>query len=234
MIQLQDVSKTYYLGEVAVPVLKHITLQINKGEFVAIMGPSGSGKSTLMNIIGCLDVVDSGRYLLGGTVIEHLNESQLATIRNKHIGFVFQSFNLVPRISALRNVELPMVYGGVDAEIRRQRALMALQIVGLRERAEHSGAKMSGGQQQRVAIARAIVNNPDVIIADEPTGALDTKTGIEIMNLFRQLNNNGKTIVMVTHEKEIAAYANRILYVRDGQVIETHLEHVISATGAGN
>jgi len=234
MIQLQDVSKTYYLGEVAVPVLKHITLQINKGEFVAIMGPSGSGKSTLMNIIGCLDVVDSGRYLLGGTVIEHLNESQLATIRNKHIGFVFQSFNLVPRISALRNVELPMVYGGVDAEIRRQRALMALQIVGLRERAEHSGAKMSGGQQQRVAIARAIVNNPDVIIADEPTGALDTKTGIEIMNLFRQLNNNGKTIVMVTHEKEIAAYAKRILYVRDGQVIETHLEHVISATSAGN
>ncbi|KPJ94546.1 MAG: macrolide ABC transporter ATP-binding protein [Gammaproteobacteria bacterium SG8_15] len=234
MIQLQDVSKTYYLGEVAVPVLKHITLRINKGEFVAIMGPSGSGKSTLMNIIGCLDVADSGRYLLGGTVIEHLNESQLATIRNKHIGFVFQSFNLVPRISALRNVELPMVYGGVDAEIRRQRALMALQIVGLRERAEHSGAKMSGGQQQRVAIARAIVNNPDVIIADEPTGALDTKTGIEIMKLFRQLNNNGKTIVMVTHEKEIAAYAKRILYVRDGQVIETHLEHVISATSAGN
>ena len=227
MIFLQDVSKTYHLGEVAVPVLKNISLQIDEGEFIAIMGPSGSGKSTLMNIIGCLDVADSGRYLLNGTSIEHLDESQLATIRNQHIGFVFQSFNLIPRVSALRNVELPMIYGGVDADVRRHRATIALQIVGLAGREEHTGAKMSGGQQQRVAIARAIVNNPDLIIADEPTGALDTQTGKEIMDLFQQLNDNGKTIVMVTHEKEIAAYARRILYVRDGRVIEASREKIV-------
>ena len=226
MIILQDVSKTYYLGEVAVPVLKRISIRINQGEFVAIMGPSGSGKSTLMNIIGCLDLADSGSYILGGNPIEHLTESQLATVRNRHIGFVFQSFNLIPRISALRNVELPMIYGGIDPEVRRNRALAALDIVGLAGREEHSGANMSGGQQQRVAIARALVNDPQVIIADEPTGALDTRTGHEIMNLFKQLNANGKTIVMVTHEKEIAAYAQRILFVRDGQVTETPLEHI--------
>jgi len=230
MILLQDVSKTYYLGEVAVPVLKHISLQINQGEFVAIMGPSGSGKSTLMNIIGCLDVIDSGRFILNGTAIQYMSESQLAAIRNRYIGFVFQSFNLIPRVSALRNVELPMIYAGIDPEVRRHRSLTALQIVGLRDRAEHSGATMSGGQQQRVAIARALVNNPQVIIADEPTGALDSHTGQEIMKLFQQLNANGKTIVMVTHEKEIAAFAQRILFVRDGQVIETPLEHIVSKT----
>ncbi|MGD8559621.1 MAG: ABC transporter ATP-binding protein [Gammaproteobacteria bacterium] len=224
MIILQDVSKTYHLGEVAVPVLKRISLRINKGEFVAIMGPSGSGKSTLMNIIGCLDIADAGSYILGGTHIEHLNDSQLAMIRNRYIGFVFQSFNLIPRVSALRNVELPMIYGGIDPEVRRNRALAALEIVGLQGRAEHTGASMSGGQQQRVAIARALVNNPQVIIADEPTGALDTRTGQEIMNIFKQLNANGKTVVMVTHEKEIAANAQRILFVRDGQVIETGLD----------
>ena len=234
MILLQDVSKTYYLGEVAVPVLKNISLQINQGEFVAIMGPSGSGKSTLMNIIGCLDVADSGRYMMSGTAIQHMPESQLATIRNRYIGFVFQSFNLIPRVSALRNVELPMIYAGIDPEVRRHRSLTALQIVGLRDRAEHSGANMSGGQQQRVAIARALVNNPQIIIADEPTGALDTHTGQEIMRLFQQLNANGKTIVMVTHEKEIAAYAQRILFVRDGQVIETQLESVVGNSTASN
>lgn len=228
MILLQDVSKSYTLGEVAVPVLKHINLHIRQGEFVAIMGPSGSGKSTLMNIIGCLDIVDSGLYILGGALIENLVESQLAMIRNKHIGFVFQSFNLIPRVSALRNVELPMIYGGVEAGVRHERAMTALQIVGLADRAEHTGAKMSGGQQQRVAIARSIVNNPDIIIADEPTGALDTQTGKEIMNIFQVLNRNGKTIVMVTHEKEIAAYAQRILYVRDGLVIETSLNSFVS------
>jgi len=226
MILLQDVSKTYTLGEVAVPVLRHINLHIGQGEFVAIMGPSGSGKSTLMNIIGCLDIVDSGRFMLGGALIDNLTESQLAIIRNKHIGFVFQSFNLIPRVSALRNVELPMIYGGYDAQTRKQRAMTALQIVGLAERAEHTGAKMSGGQQQRVAIARSIVNNPDLIIADEPTGALDTQTGAEIMRLFQTLNRNGKTIVMVTHEKEIAAFAQRILFVRDGRVVETKLNHI--------
>ena len=234
MIHLQDVSKTYYLGEVAVPVLKHITLQINQGEFVAIMGPSGSGKSTLMNIIGCLDVADSGRYMLAGTAIEHMTESQLAMIRNRYIGFVFQSFNLIPRVSAMRNVELPMIYAGIDPDIRRHRTLTALQIVGLRDRAEHTGASMSGGQQQRVAIARALVNNPQVIIADEPTGALDTHTGQEIMRLFQQLNANGKTIVMVTHEKEIAAFAQRILYVRDGMVTEAQLEHIVGLSNMGN
>jgi putative ABC transport system ATP-binding protein len=228
MILLQDVSKSYTLGEVAVPVLKNINLHIRQGEFVAIMGPSGSGKSTLMNIIGCLDIVDSGRYILGGALIENLVESQLAIIRNKHIGFVFQSFNLIPRVSALRNVELPMIYGGVEASVRHERAMTALQIVGLADRAEHTGSKMSGGQQQRVAIARSIVNNPDIIIADEPTGALDTQTGKEIMNLFQVLNRNGKTIVMVTHENEIAAFAQRILYVRDGLVIETKLNNIIS------
>lgn len=227
MIFLQDVSKTYYLGEVAVPVLKHVSLQINAGEFIAIMGPSGSGKSTLMNIIGCLDVADSGRYLLNGTAIEHLTEAQLATIRNQHIGFVFQSFNLIPRVSALRNVELPMIYGGVDPQVRRHRAMIALKIVGLEGREDHTGARMSGGQQQRVAIARALVNNPDIIIADEPTGALDTHTGAEIMRLFQELNANGKTIVMVTHEKEIAAYARRIIMVRDGHVFEAAREKVI-------
>ena len=229
MILLQDVSKTYYLGEVAVPVLKNISLQIEAGEFIAIMGPSGSGKSTLMNIIGCLDVVDSGRYLMSGTSIGRLSESQLATIRNQHIGFVFQSFNLIPRVSAIRNVELPMIYGGVDVEVRRHRATIALQIVGLSGREEHTGAKMSGGQQQRVAIARAIVNNPDIIIADEPTGALDTHTGTEIMRLFQQLNANGKTIVMVTHEKEIAAYAKRIIMVRDGRVFEASRDKVVGS-----
>ncbi|HEY5603910.1 MAG TPA: ABC transporter ATP-binding protein [Gammaproteobacteria bacterium] len=226
MIQLQDVSKTYHLGEASVSVLKHVTLQIKPGEFVAIMGPSGSGKSTLMNIIGCLDVAESGRYLFGGNAIEHLAEWQLAAIRNRYIGFVFQSFNLIPRVSALRNVELPMIYAGVKPQVRRQRALTALRIVGLGDRAEHTGARMSGGQQQRVAIARALVNNPHVIIADEPTGALDTHTGREIMNLFQQLNANGTTIVMVTHENDIAACAQRILYVRDGMVSETHLEHL--------
>ena len=227
MIQLQDVSKTYYLGEVAVPVLKNVSLQIQTGEFIAIMGPSGSGKSTLMNIIGCLDVADSGRYLLNDIPIEHLDESQLATIRNQHIGFVFQSFNLIPRVSALRNVELPMIYGGIDAQIRRHRAMLALQIVGLAGREEHTGARMSGGQQQRVAIARALVNDPDIIIADEPTGALDSQTGGEIMQLFQELNANGKTIVMVTHEKEIAAYASRIVLVRDGRVHETVREKIV-------
>ena len=227
MIFLQDVSKTYYLGEVAVPVLKNVSLQIQKGEFIAIMGPSGFGKSTLMNIIGCLDVADTGRYLLNGTAIEHLSEAQLAAIRNQHIGFVFQSFNLIPRVSALRNVELPMIYGGVDAAIRHHRATVALKIVGLEGREDHTGAKMSGGQQQRVAIARALVNNPDIIIADEPTGALDTQTGSDIMRLFQELNANGKTIVMVTHEKEIAAYARRIIMVRDGRVFEASRDKVV-------
>ncbi|WP_455211299.1 ABC transporter ATP-binding protein [Kaarinaea lacus] len=218
MIDLQDVSKTYHLGEVSVPALRHVTLHVERGEFVAIMGPSGSGKSTLMNIIGCLDVADEGRYLLAGMPVSLATSSELAGLRNRHIGFIFQSFNLIPRINALRNVEMPMIYAGVDPEIRQKRALTALAIVGLRGREHHTAAQLSGGQQQRVAIARAIVNNPDIIIADEPTGALDSQTSQEIMQLFAQLNAGGKTIVMVTHEEDIARHAQRVVQVKDGQI----------------
>jgi putative ABC transport system ATP-binding protein len=218
MIDLQDVSKTYHLGEVSVPALRHVTLRVERGEFVAIMGPSGSGKSTLMNIIGCLDVADEGRYLLAGMPVSLATSSELAGLRNRHIGFIFQSFNLIPRINALRNVEMPMIYAGVDPDIRRKRALTALAIVGLRGREHHTAAQLSGGQQQRVAIARSIVNNPDIIIADEPTGALDSQTSQEIMQLFAQLNAGGKTIVMVTHEEDIARHARRVIQVKDGQV----------------
>jgi putative ABC transport system ATP-binding protein len=218
MIDLQDVSKTYHLGEVSVPALRHVTLRVERGEFVAIMGPSGSGKSTLMNIIGCLDIADEGRYLLAGMPVSLATSSELAGLRNRHIGFIFQSFNLIPRINALRNVEMPMIYAGVDPDIRRKRALTALAIVGLKGREYHTAAQLSGGQQQRVAIARAIVNNPDIIIADEPTGALDSQTSQEIMQLFAQLNAGGKTIVMVTHEEDIARHARRVIQVKDGQV----------------
>jgi len=218
MIDLQDVSKTYYINEVAIPVLKDISLHINHNEFVAIMGPSGSGKSTLLNIIGCLDTIDNGRYILAGTHINLASNAQLASIRNSRIGFVFQAFNLIPRINALRNVELPMVYAGIRQDIRKQRALAALQIVGLKDRAHHSSAHLSGGQQQRVAIARSIVNNPDIIVADEPTGALDSNTSGEIMRIFQQLSASGKTVVMVTHEEDIAAYAQKVIYVRDGNI----------------
>ena len=220
MIDLQNVSKTYYLGDVAVPVLNDVSLQVNHGEFVAIMGPSGSGKSTLLNIIGCLDSADSGRYILGGSHINLASNAQLAEIRNLRIGFVFQSFNLIPRITAQRNVELPMIYAGIRQDVRIPRALAALEIVGLKDRANHSSAHLSGGQQQRVAIARSLVNNPDVIIADEPTGALDTATSAEIMRIFLQLNASGKTIVMVTHEDEIASFAQRIVQVRDGKILQ--------------
>jgi len=219
MINLQDVSKTYYLGQASVPVLNRISLHIRRSEFVAIMGPSGSGKSTLLNIIGCLDTADSGQYTLSGVPVADATDSQLAALRNRYLGFIFQSFNLIPRISAQRNVELPMIYAGIDPQVRENRVLAALDIVGLRDRAEHTSANLSGGQQQRVAIARAIVNDPDVIIADEPTGALDSKNSLEVMRLFQQLNASGKTIVMVTHEDEIACYAQRVLNVRDGGVV---------------
>lgn len=223
MISLRNVSKSYQRGEVYVPVLKNISLNIKKGEFVAIMGPSGSGKSTLLNILGCLDIADSGDYLLDGNPVITASEDDLASIRNRFLGFVFQSFNLIPRINAERNVELPMIYAGVPHEIRRNRSLAALKIMGLADRANHTPTHLSGGQQQRVAIARAIVNDPEIIIADEPTGALDSKTSHEIMRIFQQLCSSGKTIIMVTHEEEVAKYAQKIIHLKDGKLDEPKL-----------
>ena len=197
-------------------MLRDVSLHIKKSEFVAIMGPSGSGKSTLLNIIGCLDTADDGKYLLNDIPVDAANEDELANIRNRFLGFVFQSFNLIPRIDAERNVELPMVYAGVKPEIRKKRSLAALKIVGLEDRSHHIPAHLSGGQQQRVAIARSIVNDPEIIIADEPTGALDSRSSHEIMEIFQQLQKSGKTIIMVTHEEEISRYAQRIIHLRDG------------------
>jgi putative ABC transport system ATP-binding protein len=219
MIELHDIHKQYHIGDLTLPVLKGVSLEVKAGEFVAIMGPSGSGKTTLLNIIGCLDNLDSGNYSFIGKTVERAGDDQLAEIRNRHIGFVFQTFNLIPRIDALRNVELPMLYGGVPPAERRRRALRALERVALAERARHTPAQLSGGQQQRVAIARALINEPDLVVADEPTGNLDTATGGEIMALFRQLNAAGTTIVMVTHEEHIAARARRTVRLRDGLII---------------
>jgi len=218
MIQLFNVSKFYQIGSSRVAVLHDVSLHIKSGEFVAIMGPSGSGKSTLLNILGCLDTADGGDYYFKGEPLISASEDDLAAIRNRSLGFVFQSFNLIPRIDAKRNVELPMVYAGVNQDIRSNRASAALKIVGLEDRVHHIPAQLSGGQQQRVAIARAIVNDPDIIIADEPTGALDSKSSHEIMRIFQQLQASGKTIIMVTHEDEIAQYAQRIIKVNDGKV----------------
>lgn len=224
MILLQDIHKRYQLGDMPIPVLKGISLHIGQGEFVAIMGPSGSGKSTLLNIIGCLDVFDSGSYSLDGKAVAAESEDELSVVRNQKLGFVFQQFNLIPRINALRNVELPLIYSGVEPQIRRQKALQMLEKVGLADRAGHSPAQLSGGQQQRVAIARALVNSPAILIADEPTGSLDSQSGSEIMEIFTKLNNSGITIVMVTHEEEIAAHAGRVIRMRDG-MIETAAMH---------
>ncbi|EJO5346162.1 ABC transporter ATP-binding protein [Clostridium botulinum] len=219
MLIVKDIEKTYNTGAISFNALKGISLEIQKGEFTSIMGPSGSGKSTFMNILGCLDKMDKGEYILNGKDVTDLTENDLAYIRNKEIGFVFQAFNLLPRITILDNVELPMIYAGIPLKERRERALSALEKVGLIERINHKPNEISGGQKQRVAIARAIVNNPSVIMADEPTGNLDTKSSLDIMRIFQNLNDEGSTIIMVTHEPDIAKYTKRIVKFRDGHIV---------------
>lgn len=220
VIRVEDLKKVYRNGEVEVHALRGINLEICRGDFVAIMGTSGSGKSTLMNILGCLDRPSSGNYYLEGIDIKDKTDDELSEIRNLNIGFVFQSFNLISRTSALKNVELPMVYAKVKASVREERAMELLGKVGLADRYAHMPNELSGGQKQRVAIARALANRPSIIFADEPTGALDSKSSVEIMDIFTQLNREGNTVIVVTHEPEIAAFTNRIITFRDGQVVE--------------
>jgi putative ABC transport system ATP-binding protein len=219
MIRLESITRSFLLGKESVPVLNGIDLMIHEGEFAAIMGPSGSGKSTLMNIIGCLDKPTEGEYYLGGENVSNYNDKELARVRNQSIGFVFQQFHLLPRLSALKNVELPMIYAGISKKERQARAEEALIKVGLIDRMNHLPNALSGGQKQRVAIARAIVNTPKLILADEPTGALDSKTSKDIMEQFKELNEEGVTIIVVTHESEVAEYANRTIMVRDGRIL---------------
>ncbi|PRS83048.1 MULTISPECIES: ABC transporter ATP-binding protein [Bacillus] len=223
MIQLSNVTKSYEVAQETFDVLSEIDLVIEKGEYMSIMGPSGSGKSTLMNIIGCLDRPTTGQYHFQGRELSAAKDQELAVIRNQFIGFVFQQFHLLPRLNARRNVELPMIYAGISQKERKERAEMALEKVGLADRMKHMPSELSGGQKQRVAIARAIVNKPQLILADEPTGALDSKTSFTIMEQFTKLNEEGTTIVLVTHEEEMAAYTNRTVVVRDGRLVEDRL-----------
>jgi putative ABC transport system ATP-binding protein len=218
VIRTEALAKVYQMGAEEVHALRGIDVEIHKGEYVAIMGPSGSGKSTLMNLIGCLDSPSSGRYWLAGRLVSELDDDELAYIRNKEIGFVFQTFNLLPRATALHNVELPLIYNGTPAEERVERAKKALERVDLMPRMNHKPNELSGGQRQRVAIARALVNNPSIVLADEPTGNLDSKTGEEIMGLFKNLHGQGNTIILVTHEMDIAQHAHRVIYIRDGKI----------------
>ncbi len=218
LIEIKNLYKDYIMGELAVPALMEIDLHIQKNEYVAIMGPSGSGKSTLMNILGCLDTPTSGEYLFNGQDVSQLDDDALSAMRNKEIGFIFQNFNLLPKLSSLQNVELPLVYAGTNKHDRREKAIQALDKVGLADRMEHKPTELSGGQRQRVAIARALVSKPGILLADEPTGALDSKTGDEIMALFDDLHREGNTIIVITHEQEIADYAHRTIFIKDGRI----------------
>jgi putative ABC transport system ATP-binding protein len=219
VIDVRDVRKTYQMGDIAVHALQGVSLRIERGEYVAIMGSSGSGKSTLMNILGCLDVPTSGTYLLNGSDVRDVDEDTLSDLRNRYIGFVFQSFNLIPRTRALANVELPLAYAGVSRAERRRAAMAALDEVGLADRVGHVPSELSGGQQQRVAIARALVTNPALILADEPTGNLDTVSGDEVLGIFERLSDEGRTVILITHEDEVATHARRVIRIRDGQII---------------
>jgi putative ABC transport system ATP-binding protein len=218
VIDIENITKDYVMGEEIVRALRGVTLQIRRNEYLAVMGPSGSGKSTLMNMLGCLDTPTAGRYQFNGRNVKDMDDDELAAIRNREIGFVFQTFNLLPRATSLRNVELPLIYAGMDRESREERAAQALTDVGLGDRIQHKPNELSGGQRQRVAIARALVNNPSIILADEPTGNLDSKTGEEIMVLLEDLYHRGNTIILVTHERDIAAHARRTIHLRDGVV----------------
>ena len=220
MIQVRDVAKTYRLGQIEVPALRNISLRIERGDLVAIMGSSGSGKSTLLNILGCLDIPTSGRYLIDGTDVGQMDEDDLSDLRNRKIGFVFQSFNLVPRTSAVANVELPLAYAGLGRVERRRRAADALGAVGMADRLRHQPSELSGGQQQRVAVARAIVTNPSLILADEPTGNLDSHSTEDVLAIFAHLNEEGRTVVLITHEPDVAAQAKRVIRLSDGEIVE--------------
>jgi putative ABC transport system ATP-binding protein len=222
VIDIENITKDYVMGEEIVRALRGVSLQIRRNEYLAVMGPSGSGKSTLMNMLGCLDTPTSGRYEFNGRNVAEMDDDELAAIRNREIGFVFQTFNLLPRATSLRNVELPLIYAGMDPEARQERATQALTDVGLGDRIQHKPNELSGGQRQRVAIARALVNNPSIILADEPTGNLDSKTGEEIMALLEDLYRRGNTIILVTHERDIAAHARRTIHLRDGVIEMDH------------